>query len=66
MFGSGTACVVCPVNRIHYGDTDVDIPTMEQKDAVFQKLYNDLNDIYVSLEWMDRIGWSFRVMLFYP
>ena len=47
IFGAGTACVVCPVERIHYMGGDIHIPTEESEDALYKKLYKELNDIFV-------------------
>ncbi|XP_028518316.1 branched-chain-amino-acid aminotransferase isoform X2 [Exaiptasia diaphana] len=44
MFGSGTACVVCPINRIFYQGKNIMIPTMENLD-VTKRLYDELTGI---------------------
>lgn len=45
LFGCGTACVVSPVNRIHYMGEDISIPTMKQHNPIFQQLKTELTDI---------------------
>ena len=45
MFGSGTAAVVSPINRINYQDKDYLIPTMESKDTIAQKMLKTILDI---------------------
>ncbi|KAK3700896.1 hypothetical protein QZH41_012704, partial [Actinostola sp. cb2023] len=44
MFGSGTACVVCPINRIFYQGKNIMIPTMENL-SVAKRLYDELTGI---------------------
>ncbi|KAL5006598.1 hypothetical protein ScPMuIL_015404 [Solemya velum] len=54
MFGAGTACIVCPVERISYKDEWLDIPTMKDGGPVVSKFLKDLTDIQygrVSSEW---------------
>lgn len=54
MFGSGTACVVCPVGRIHYLNEDLIIPTVAHSEPLSMRLYKALTDIQygkVSHEW---------------
>ncbi|XP_076818578.1 branched-chain-amino-acid aminotransferase, cytosolic-like [Clavelina lepadiformis] len=54
MFGTGTACVVCPIDRILYKDTNLHIPTMENGPYVAGRFYKELADIQygrVSHEW---------------
>ncbi|XP_067928868.1 branched-chain-amino-acid aminotransferase, mitochondrial-like [Watersipora subatra] len=46
VFGAGTACVVCPVERIHYKSRDIHINTMSTPDPLYARLYKELNDIY--------------------
>lgn len=48
-FGSGTACVVCPVHEIEYRGERLHIPTVEQKQPVFERLMKELNSIQVFL-----------------
>lgn len=45
LFGTGTACVVSPVDRINYMGTDLHIPTMEQENPVFERIRTTLTDI---------------------
>lgn len=45
MFGAGTACIVSPIERIHYLDQDFAIPTMTQENAVFRRILKTLTDI---------------------
>lgn len=45
MFGAGTACIVCPVERIQYQGDDLHIPTMEQGKPVFSQMKVALTDI---------------------
>ena len=47
MFGAGTAAVVCPVDRIHYMDEDIMIPTMEHGAPLATRLKEELHDIQV-------------------
>lgn len=45
LFGCGTACVVSPVNRIHYLGEDITIPTMQQHNPIFKQLKDELHSI---------------------
>nr|XP_060636450.1 branched-chain-amino-acid aminotransferase, mitochondrial [Anolis sagrei ordinatus] len=45
MFGSGTACVVCPVNRILYQGKNYHIPTMENGPEIAKRFLKELTDI---------------------
>ncbi|CAD7090128.1 unnamed protein product [Hermetia illucens] len=45
LFGTGTACVVSPIERIHYLGEDILIPTMEQSKPVFDEVKKALTDI---------------------
>lgn len=45
LFGTGTACVVSPIERIHYLGEDILIPTMEQSKPVFDDVKKALTDI---------------------
>ena len=47
MFGAGTACVVCPIKHILYGEKDVYIPTMKNGAKITKRFYQDLTDIQV-------------------
>ncbi|KAJ7390998.1 branched-chain-amino-acid aminotransferase [Desmophyllum pertusum] len=44
MFGAGTACVVCPVNRILYEGQNIMIPTMENLE-ITKRFYEELTAI---------------------
>ncbi|XP_073506626.1 branched-chain-amino-acid aminotransferase, cytosolic isoform X2 [Phyllobates terribilis] len=57
MFGSGTACVVCPVGRILYKDENLDIPTNENKLAArFLKELNDIQYGRTASDWLVLVG----------
>ncbi|RWS17847.1 branched-chain-amino-acid aminotransferase: cytosolic-like protein [Dinothrombium tinctorium] len=45
IFGSGTACVVCPVGCIHYFNQDFLIPTMDHKEPLIFRFLKSLTDI---------------------
>ncbi|XP_029456011.1 branched-chain-amino-acid aminotransferase, cytosolic isoform X2 [Rhinatrema bivittatum] len=45
MFGSGTACVVCPISKILYMDENLHIPTMENGPQLTCRILKQLNDI---------------------
>jgi len=45
MFGSGTACVVSPVNMVHYQGEDLHIPTMDEGAPLASRFYKELTDI---------------------
>ncbi|XP_032296071.1 branched-chain-amino-acid aminotransferase isoform X2 [Drosophila virilis] len=45
LFGTGTACVVSPINRINYMGQDLYIPTMEQEKPVHELIRETLTDI---------------------
>ena len=45
VFGTGTACVVCPVSRIAYGDRLLQIPTMRNGAKLATRFLTTLNDI---------------------
>lgn len=45
VFGAGTACVVCPVNKVTYGDRELHIPTMENGPKLATRFLSTLNDI---------------------
>lgn len=45
VFGSGTACVVCPVNRILYQGQNHHIPTMENGPKLAKRFLKELTDI---------------------
>ncbi|XP_055389618.1 branched-chain-amino-acid aminotransferase, cytosolic [Condylostylus longicornis] len=45
LFGTGTACIVSPINSISYMGENLYIPTMEQESPVFEKIRTCLTDI---------------------
>lgn len=45
MFGTGTACVVSPIERIQYLGSDLLIPTMEQEKPMFGRIRDTLTAI---------------------
>lgn len=45
MFGSGTACIVSPIERISYLGTDLQIPTMEQEKPLWLRILDTLTAI---------------------
>ncbi|GFS68957.1 branched-chain-amino-acid aminotransferase, mitochondrial [Nephila pilipes] len=45
IFGSGTACVVCPVGSILYMSETVSIPTLESKNALYRRFLSTLLDM---------------------
>ncbi|CAJ0951785.1 unnamed protein product [Ranitomeya imitator] len=48
IFGAGTACVVCPVNRIFYDGENYLIPTMENGPDIAKRFLKELTDIQFS------------------
>ena len=48
MFGAGTACVVCPVNKILYNDEWMNIPCTTDDNSLAKRFYTQLTDIQVS------------------
>uniref|UniRef100_A0A8D2CU85 Branched-chain-amino-acid aminotransferase n=1 Tax=Sciurus vulgaris TaxID=55149 RepID=A0A8D2CU85_SCIVU len=53
MFGSGTACVVCPVSDILYKGEMIHIPTMENGPKLATRILNKLTDIQYGREESD-------------
>ena len=54
IFGAGTACVVCPIGRIHYMNEDIVIPTLKESESIQMRLYKALTDIQygrIAHEW---------------
>lgn len=45
LMGAGTACVVCPISEILYKDELFKVPTMQQKNPLYRRFYQSLNDI---------------------
>lgn len=61
MFGAGTACIVCPINRINYMGSDLLIPTVEHEKPLFARIKDTLSDIqYGRIEhpWAVLIDWA--------
>lgn len=58
MFGAGTACIVCPVERVRYMERDIHIPTPEGDASLSHRILSTLSDIqYGRIEhpWSDPI-----------
>lgn len=49
IFGSGTACVVCPVGSITYMGKTLSIPTDSSPNPLYKRLLSTLNSIQVRL-----------------
>ncbi|CAF1523149.1 unnamed protein product, partial [Didymodactylos carnosus] len=47
MFGAGTACIVCPIERIVYEGKNLNIPTMKNGAPLTTRFLNELTDIQV-------------------
>ena len=45
IFGTGTACVVCPVDTILYKNNRIEIPTMTSGAIFMTRFAKELNDI---------------------
>ena len=45
-FGTGTAAVVCPIERILYDGVNYNLPTMKNGAPFMSRVANELNDIY--------------------
>lgn len=45
MFGTGTACVVSPIERIQYMGTDMLVPTLEQEKPLYARILDTLTAI---------------------
>jgi len=45
VFGTATLRTICPVGLIHYMGVNYNIPTVEQKDPLYKKLFISLTDI---------------------
>lgn len=59
IFGAGTACVVCPVDKILFEDEFINIPTMENGPDVAKKFYQELTEIQYGVkqhEWSSTIS----------
>jgi branched-chain amino acid aminotransferase len=46
IFGTGTACVVCPIDTILYKNTPIALPTMTSGAILMNRLAKELNDIH--------------------
>ncbi|XP_007441991.2 branched-chain-amino-acid aminotransferase, mitochondrial-like, partial [Python bivittatus] len=58
VFGSGTACVVCPVDRILYQGKNYHIPTMENGPEMAKRFLKELTDIQygrIASDWAQAI-----------
>jgi len=44
-FGTGTAAVISPVSSILYEDECVELPTMEQSNPLYGRLFKAITDI---------------------
>ncbi|XP_010613563.1 branched-chain-amino-acid aminotransferase, cytosolic [Fukomys damarensis] len=53
MFGSGTACIVCPISDILYKDQMMHIPTMESGSKLAKRILDKLSDIQYGKEKSD-------------
>ncbi|XP_053575057.1 branched-chain-amino-acid aminotransferase, cytosolic [Bombina bombina] len=53
MFGSGTACVVCPVSKIRYKNEILNIPTMENGPKMAERFLKKMADIQYGREESD-------------
>ncbi|KAH6936981.1 hypothetical protein HPB50_024917 [Hyalomma asiaticum] len=45
MFGCGTACVICPIERLHHRGENLHIPTMEQSSPLANRVLKAITDI---------------------
>lgn len=45
MFGTGTACIVSPIERIFYMGENLMIPTLEHEQPVWKQICTTLTDI---------------------
>ncbi|KAG0015345.1 branched-chain-amino-acid aminotransferase [Podila clonocystis] len=62
MFGAGTACIVCPIKKIHYEGHDINVP-LDPTDKTSQagKLTKRINDAIMDIQYGDAQGpegWS--------
>ncbi|XP_062994793.1 branched-chain-amino-acid aminotransferase, mitochondrial isoform X2 [Elgaria multicarinata webbii] len=58
VFGSGTACVVCPVSKILYQGKNYHIPTMENGPEIAKRFLKELTDIQygrVASDWVQPV-----------
>ncbi|XP_064635001.1 branched-chain-amino-acid aminotransferase, cytosolic-like [Lineus longissimus] len=65
MFGAGTACVVCPIERILYQGENLHIPTMDSGAPVTMRFQKELTDIQFgrveSHEWQDEVDQDLQI-----
>ncbi|XP_020382655.2 branched-chain-amino-acid aminotransferase, cytosolic [Rhincodon typus] len=59
MFGSGTACILCPISRVLYQGENLHIPTMENGPKLATQLFENLADIQYGRIKSD---WTFLVV----
>uniref|UniRef100_A0A1E1XA98 branched-chain-amino-acid transaminase n=1 Tax=Amblyomma aureolatum TaxID=187763 RepID=A0A1E1XA98_9ACAR len=45
MFGCGTACVICPIERLYHRGENLHIPTMEQSSPLASRILKAITDI---------------------
>lgn len=45
MFGTGTAVVISPIEKIHYMGEDLIVPTLEHSNSFWKKCLTTLTDI---------------------
>eukprot|EP00102_Acyrthosiphon_pisum_P015790 XP_008186504.1 PREDICTED: branched-chain-amino-acid aminotransferase, cytosolic [Acyrthosiphon pisum] len=45
-FGTGTAAVISPVSSILYEDRNIELPTMEQSNPLYERLFKTITDIH--------------------
>nr|XP_050039540.1 branched-chain-amino-acid aminotransferase, cytosolic-like [Dermacentor andersoni] len=45
MFGCGTACVICPIERLYHRGENLHIPTMEQSSPLARRVLKAISDI---------------------
>ncbi|XP_072034022.1 branched-chain-amino-acid aminotransferase, cytosolic-like [Amphiura filiformis] len=58
MFGAGTACVVCPVNKILYNGEWMDIPCTVDDTSLTKRFFTELTDIQygrVPSDWVQEV-----------
>lgn len=61
MFGTGTACVVSPIERIQYLGTDLLVPTLEQPQSLYGRILDTLTAIQygkIDHPWAVAIDWA--------
>ncbi|XP_030006021.1 branched-chain-amino-acid aminotransferase, cytosolic isoform X1 [Sphaeramia orbicularis] len=58
MFGSGTACMICPIRHIAYNGQDLDIPHSNENSQLTSRLRKELTDIQYG---HTPSSWSFLV-----